>query len=268
MIAAIIIARGGSVRLPRKNVLPFCGLPLVAWSVIQAKCSNLIDEVYVSTDDDEIADISEEHGATIIRRPDWPNPNELQGGVPIAHAIETILQARSDFDGYVAMFPTGPCRYPNDIDRIVQKWLDAGDERGNTVGLAPYRELCIWVRMDDGRCKWAMLDKTPGNWYAPMSGFNVHEPRKALVEVKAAPRTDAEQNDSFDTYEFNGYPDDRGVSWIECQFWQTIVDTDTAEDFELGEVLMEHYILQGRGPKVYYEYAGDYSHYIGNVRQL
>ena len=55
---AIILARGGSKGIPRKNVLEFCGLPLVAWSVIQAKLTKEIDEVYISSDCDEILDIS------------------------------------------------------------------------------------------------------------------------------------------------------------------------------------------------------------------
>ncbi len=52
--AAIIPVRGGSKRLPRKNVKMFCGHPLMAWAITQAKCSKNIDEVYVTTDDDEI----------------------------------------------------------------------------------------------------------------------------------------------------------------------------------------------------------------------
>jgi pseudaminic acid cytidylyltransferase len=58
MNVAIIPARGGSKRLPRKNIRMFCGKPLVAWSIIQALNSYFIDDVYVSTDDQEIAEIA------------------------------------------------------------------------------------------------------------------------------------------------------------------------------------------------------------------
>ena len=69
MIPAIIPARGGSKGIPRKNIVDFCGRPLIAWSIEQALNSKYIDKVYVSTDDDEIADISKEYGAELIKRP-------------------------------------------------------------------------------------------------------------------------------------------------------------------------------------------------------
>jgi len=68
MTIAVIIARGGSKRLPRKNLRPFCGHPLVSWAIVQAKSSRLIEEVYVSTDDDEIEEVSLKYGAKVIRR--------------------------------------------------------------------------------------------------------------------------------------------------------------------------------------------------------
>ena len=103
MIAAVIPARGGSVRLPRKNVLPFCGLPLMAWSIIQAKNSHAVDAVYVTTDDDEIADVAREYGAEVIRRPDWPHPNELAGWVPAWFAVEIMMAEHPDLD--LLVFP-------------------------------------------------------------------------------------------------------------------------------------------------------------------
>ena len=61
----LIPARGGSKRIPRKNIKDFHGKPIIAWSIIAAKSSELFDEVYVSTDDDEIAEISSRYGANI-----------------------------------------------------------------------------------------------------------------------------------------------------------------------------------------------------------
>jgi CMP-N-acetylneuraminic acid synthetase len=63
MIIAIIPARGGSKGIPKKNIMDFCGKPLIAWTIEQAKDSSLIDDVYVSTDDEEIASISRKYGA-------------------------------------------------------------------------------------------------------------------------------------------------------------------------------------------------------------
>ncbi|RYF04950.1 MAG: pseudaminic acid cytidylyltransferase, partial [Oxalobacteraceae bacterium] len=70
MILAVIPARGGSKRIPRKNVKPFCGQPMIAWSIAAARDSGCFDRIIVSTDDDEIAEIAEAHGADVpFRRP-------------------------------------------------------------------------------------------------------------------------------------------------------------------------------------------------------
>lgn len=71
MSVAVIPARGGSKRLPRKNIREFCGRPMIAWPIAAALESGLFNRVIVSTDDAEIADVARAHGAEIpFRRPD------------------------------------------------------------------------------------------------------------------------------------------------------------------------------------------------------
>lgn len=65
MRVAIIPARGGSKRIPRKNIKDFCGKPIIAWSIKAAKGSGCFDKVIVSTDDQDIADIAQEWGAVV-----------------------------------------------------------------------------------------------------------------------------------------------------------------------------------------------------------
>ena len=65
MNIAIIPARGGSKRIPRKNVKDFYGKPMIAWSIEAAKASGCFDKIIVSTDDQEIADIARQFGAEI-----------------------------------------------------------------------------------------------------------------------------------------------------------------------------------------------------------
>ena len=62
---AIITARGGSKRIPRKNIRQFCGKPMIAWPIETALASGIFDHVYVSTEDAEIAEIAKEHGAEV-----------------------------------------------------------------------------------------------------------------------------------------------------------------------------------------------------------
>ncbi|MEL6486216.1 MAG: pseudaminic acid cytidylyltransferase, partial [Pseudomonadota bacterium] len=65
MNIAIIPARGGSKRIPRKNIRAFCGRPMIAWPIAAAQASNLFDHVLVSTDNPEIADAAREAGADV-----------------------------------------------------------------------------------------------------------------------------------------------------------------------------------------------------------
>lgn len=88
MKLAVIPARGGSKRIPRKNVRHFCGKPMIAWSIEAALASGCFAEVIVSTDDDEIASVARRYGARVpfIRPPELSDDHT--GTIPvIAHAI-------------------------------------------------------------------------------------------------------------------------------------------------------------------------------------
>lgn len=89
----VIPARGGSQRIPRKNIKEFHGTPIIAYSIDLALKSGLFDGVYVSTEDDEIAEVARSYGALIVRRP----PELAEIGAPdvgtqavIAHAVEVL----------------------------------------------------------------------------------------------------------------------------------------------------------------------------------
>lgn len=127
MTIAIITARGGSTRLPRKNVREFCGHPLVAWAIVQALSSHLIDNVYVSTDDDEIENISRAYGANIIRRPDWPDAHLCAANRPFIHAINELKKIYGDeFNEMVSILPTTPLVLPGEIDNGIRKYRAIG----------------------------------------------------------------------------------------------------------------------------------------------
>jgi len=267
VIAALVIARGGSKRLPRKNVKPFCGIPLVAWSVIQAKCSHLIDEVYVSTDDEEIADISASYGAEIITRPDWPDADQASGGRPTGHGLRTIQGMRPGFDLAVSMLPTAPCRYPDELDRMITLFNELGGGDISVGQTCPRRQIVLGERIANGYVKTAIFDKHY-RFCALAGGTGVASPAKMLAGFDPEGQDhDAELDARSESHVFD-WPDSSACPAIEVQMWQTIVDTDTIEEFELGEVMMDHYITGGRGASVYYEYAGDYRHLAGNGRQL
>jgi pseudaminic acid cytidylyltransferase len=106
---AIIPARGGSKRIPRKNIKDFCGKPIIAYSIEAAQSSNVIDKVIVSTDDDEIADVVRKYGAEVpFRRPAMLS-NDHAGTMPvIAHAIRWFEENRGPIDYVCCIYATAP----------------------------------------------------------------------------------------------------------------------------------------------------------------
>ena len=114
---AFIFARGGSKGVKRKNIRPLGGKPLIAYSIEGAKQSSLIDDVYVSTEDDEIAKISSSYGAKVIER-----PRELAGDnspewLSWQHAVNSV----ENFDIFISLPATSPFRNLEDIESSIQK---------------------------------------------------------------------------------------------------------------------------------------------------
>ena len=77
-LLAIIPARGGSKRLPRKNILNLAGKPLIAWTIEQCIQAENINDVWVSSDDNDILDIAKQYGAKIIKRPYFNEKKRLK----------------------------------------------------------------------------------------------------------------------------------------------------------------------------------------------
>lgn len=121
MIVAIIPARGGSKRIPRKNLKPFAGQPVIAWSIRAAQRAGVFDRILVTTDDDEIATVAEEHGAEVpFRRPaDLANDHTPTMPV-IAHAIEWLKHHRGPVQLACCIYATAPLLQP----RFLKEGLD------------------------------------------------------------------------------------------------------------------------------------------------
>jgi pseudaminic acid cytidylyltransferase len=123
---AIILARGGSRRVPGKNLREFCGLPMVAWPVKAAVESGLFKAVVVSTDDEAIREAAMGHGATAIRRP----PELCGDGIPAReaeiHAIREMTEGLGGFDAVCSMTGTSAFVGPKDLRRGLEA-LDSGN---------------------------------------------------------------------------------------------------------------------------------------------
>ena len=119
---AIIPARGGSKRLPRKNILNLAGKPLIAWSIEAGFKSKYIDETMVTTDDKEISEISKRFGASVpFIRPEKLADDFATRPEVIKHTIEYYQnKLQKKFDYLVFLQPTSPLRDESDIDSAIE----------------------------------------------------------------------------------------------------------------------------------------------------
>jgi len=119
-VVAIIPARGGSKSIPQKNIINFCGKPLIAWSIEAAIATTEIDKVIVSTDNEEIAMISLEYGAQVLMRPEHLAQDTSLVIDTMKHVIKTLEEAQNNYDYVVLIEPTSPLRLSVDISKCIQ----------------------------------------------------------------------------------------------------------------------------------------------------
>ena len=246
MNIAIIPARGGSVRLLKKNIRPFCGHPLIAWSITQARTARQIDKVYVVTDDEEIAEVSRQYGAEVFMQPEWMKTKKPNGGMPVLYGLTEAMK-QGEVDIMVSMLCTNPLVLPGDLDKGIGLVRDLAIEG---IGpLQPMRELVLSRVTGKYTCRTEILSedfeylREGGNWWVTTARHQL-----AFTEF---PQEDIDWGSDKTMGEFQ--PSNR--YYFPVEVWQ-YADTDTLEEFEMAEVLAAHYILKGRDMlAVYGEYA-------------
>jgi N-acylneuraminate cytidylyltransferase len=147
IIVGIIPARGGSKGIHKKNIVDFCGKPLLAWTILQAKGSKYLDDVYVSTDDEEIAEVATKYGAKVIDRPDDISGDKSTSESAILHAVDKIESIGKEIQYVVFLQATSPLRESSDIDNAVQKIIDErADSLFSGVNIG---DFYIWEKSGD-----------------------------------------------------------------------------------------------------------------------
>ncbi|QPF93884.1 pseudaminic acid cytidylyltransferase [Bradyrhizobium commune] len=113
MKIAVIPARGGSKRIPRKNIRPFCGKPIIAYSIDAARGSGLFDEIIVSTDDEEIASVARQFGATTpFVRPKEISDDFTGTNAVVKHAVGWFIERGVDVSHACCIYATAPLIQP------------------------------------------------------------------------------------------------------------------------------------------------------------
>ena len=124
-LLALIPARGGSKRLPKKNILDLLGKPMISWSIEAALGSKFIDKVIVSTDDKEISDIAENYGVSApFLRPAELSEDDTSSIDVALHALSEIEQSDIDYHYILLLQPTSPLRKSFHIDSAVNLFIE------------------------------------------------------------------------------------------------------------------------------------------------
>src|SRR5437899_11322816 len=145
---AIIPARGGSKRVPSKNLLPISGRPLLAYSIEHALASEHVTDVYVSTEDERIAAVARAHGAEVIERPAGLAADGSTSEAALTRVLEELAaRGRSEPELVVFLQATSPVRRPDEIDRAIATPLEQGADA--LFSATPNREL-FWRLSTDG----------------------------------------------------------------------------------------------------------------------
>lgn len=118
---AFIFARGGSKGLPGKNIKPLAGKPLLQYSIDVALLSDLIEQVFVSTDDPNIAQFVVNGGAILIERPAELATDQSPEWLSWRHAVEWATEHYGSFDGFVSLPATSPLRSQEDVEAAIVK---------------------------------------------------------------------------------------------------------------------------------------------------
>ena len=139
---AISLARGKSKGIPKKNIIDFCGKPLIAWTINQCLGGG-IKEIYVSSDSEEILAVAESYGAHGIKR-----PGKISGDLATfesgwLHALEVVESQSEKVDCKLALQVTSPIRTPSDIPHAI-KIAETG-QFDSIFSVLEFQAFFLWV---------------------------------------------------------------------------------------------------------------------------
>lgn len=223
-VTALIPARGGSKRLPRKNVKMLGGKPLIAWTIDVAKQSKYIDSIVVSTDDIVIKDVAEKFGARVpFLRPKELSTDTASSFDVIKHAIE-FLNINKENHLIVLLQPTSPLRTVEEIDGALELFINK-----KALGVVSVSE-----------CEHSPLWSNTLPESLSMESF-------IRPEVQGKRSQDLDQyyrlNGSIYIYDVNSLLEQKCIFYNDCVFvfktiMETSIDIDTDLDFKLAEIIV------------------------------
>lgn len=158
-VPVIIPARAGSKGIIGKNIIDFCGKPLISWSILQAQKCSMASSVYVSTDGSEIADVARQYGAKVIRRPVELASDTASSEEAILHAVKEI-EKFEDFDTVIFLQATSPIRRDFDIQAALDQFYT--EKCDSLFSMTVLDDYCLWRKEGGEVCSFTYDYKNRG----------------------------------------------------------------------------------------------------------
>ena len=224
MNIAIITARGGSKRIPRKNIRPFLGKPMIAWPIEAARKSGCFERILVSTDDEEIADIARAHGAEVpFFRPAHLADDFTPVGKAVRHALEWALQNWGAIEAFCHIYPTAPFLTP----QVLRQSMDA-------LASGLYKAAFAMLKLPFPVYQIMIMAK--GNALERLFPED-----KALMRSQDMPSAyiDVGQSYAFDTAHYLQHGPPTGTKLLPVEIaLEAALDIDTEEDWKRAETIV------------------------------
>lgn len=224
-IVAIILARGGSKGIPKKNMKKICGKPLVSWTIEHAIQTKEISSVWLSSDSEQILKIGENYKINLIKRPKSLSDDSSSSVSGWIHAIN-LIEKNENIDTVVALQPTSPLRESTDIKNGLKKFEKS--QYDSMFSGAEIGDFFIWEEQKQS------LKSLNYNYK--------NRTRRQKIKPQYV------ENGSFYIFtpkiikKFNNQLGGNiGVSLME--FWKSF-EIDDKNDIEFCETLMKHYLLK------------------------
>jgi CMP-N,N'-diacetyllegionaminic acid synthase len=225
-IVAVILARGGSKGVPNKNIIDFCGKPLIAWTIEQCLFSKYISEVWVSSDSQNILDIAEKYGAKTIKRPDDISGDLATSESAWLNAVEFIEESYN-INLVLAPQVTSPLREVKDINNAIE--LFQKENYDSMFSGSIVEDLFFWEEGKDSK-----LQSVNYNY--------LNRQRRQDVEGKII------ENGSFYIFKpeiIKKYNNRFGgkIGFSKMEFWK-MFEIDNLVDVRMCQALMQEFLIK------------------------
>lgn len=218
---AVIPARGGSKRLPRKNILDLAGKPLISWTIEAARKSKYIDDIIVSTDDEEIAKVAASCDVGVVIRPDFLATDTANSLDVVLHAIES---QNSSYDYILLLQPTSPLRNNNHINEAIELLFKKNADAVISVCETEHSPLWANVLPENGNMDNFLVSDVKNKRSQDLASFYTLNGALYLVDKN---KLKAEKSFFLDKNAY-AYRMDREDS----------IDIDTLLDFQIADLIM------------------------------